>query len=97
MAEGLIGRFWPGPLTLLLPRREGAVPDLVTAGSELVAVRMSAHPVFRAVIEAFGKPLAAPSANRFGRISPDQRRGRFRGTVGARSARARSGADHPRP
>ena len=46
------------------------VPDLVTAGGPLVAVRMSAHLVFRAVIEMFGRPLAAPSANRFGRISP---------------------------
>ncbi len=69
-AERLVERFWPGPLTLLLPRRADAVPDLVTAGSALVALRMSEHPVFRAVIEAFGRPLAAPSANRFGRISP---------------------------
>ena len=66
----LVERYWPGPLTLLLPRQAGAVPDLVTSGGELVAVRMSAHPVFRAVIERFGRPLAAPSANRFGRISP---------------------------
>lgn len=70
LAARLVERFWPGPLTLLLPRRAGAVPDLVTAGGALVAVRMSAHPVFRAVIERFGRPLAAPSANRFGRISP---------------------------
>lgn len=69
-AEPLLDRFWPGPLTLLLPRRPGAVPDLVTAGSSLVAVRISAHPVFAAVIGRFGGPLAAPSANRFGRISP---------------------------
>lgn len=69
-AGPLLDRFWPGPLTLLLPRRAGAVPDLVTAGSPLVAVRVSAHPVFRAVIGEFGHPLAAPSANRFGRISP---------------------------
>ncbi len=69
-AGRLVARFWPGPLTLLLPRRPGAVPDLVTAGSSLVAVRMSAHPIFRAVVETFGRPLAAPSANRFGRISP---------------------------
>ncbi len=66
----LVARFWPGPLTILLPRRVGVVPDLVTAGSTLVAVRQSAHPVFAAVATAFGKPLAAPSANRFGRISP---------------------------
>ena len=67
--EALIEKFWPGPLTLVLPRRD-IVPDLVTAGLGTVAVRMSAHPVFRAVIHQFGKPLAAPSANRFGRISP---------------------------
>ena len=70
MLARLVERFWPGPLTLLLPRRPETVPDLVTSGSPLVAVRMSAHPVFRAVIETFGRPLAAPSANRFGRISP---------------------------
>lgn len=70
LADRLADRFWPGPLTLLLPRRPGAVPDLVTAGSALVAVRISAHPVFARVIARFGGPLAAPSANRFGRISP---------------------------
>ena len=72
--RGLMARltatFWPGPLTILLPRRPDAVPDLVTAGSPLVAVRMSAHPVFAAVLREFGRPVAAPSANRFGRISP---------------------------
>ncbi len=67
--DGLIARFWPGPLTLVLPRRDN-VPDLVSSGLPTVAVRMSAHPVFQAVCGAFGKPLAAPSANRFGRISP---------------------------
>ncbi len=65
----LTERFWPGPLTLVLPRR-AVVPDIVTAGLGTVAVRMSAHPVFRAVLARFGRPLAAPSANRFGRISP---------------------------
>ncbi|MEA3213825.1 MAG: L-threonylcarbamoyladenylate synthase [Chthoniobacter sp.] len=69
LVEALIARFWSGPLTLVLPRRP-IVPDLVTAGLPTVAVRMSAHPVFRAVCRAFGSPLAAPSANRFGRISP---------------------------
>lgn len=72
LVEQLIARFWPGPLTLVLPRGD-VVPDIVTAGLLTVAVRMSAHPVFRAVIEAFGRPLAAPSANRFGRISPTSR------------------------
>jgi L-threonylcarbamoyladenylate synthase len=65
----LLDAFSPGPLTLVLPRRE-IVPDVVTAGLETVAVRISAHPVFGEVIRAFGRPLAAPSANRFGRISP---------------------------
>jgi L-threonylcarbamoyladenylate synthase len=69
LVVALIERFWPGPLTLVLPR-QALVPDIVTAGLETVAVRMSAHPVFRAVLERFGRPLAAPSANRFGRISP---------------------------
>jgi L-threonylcarbamoyladenylate synthase len=65
----LIGAFWPGPLTLILPRHPD-VPDLVTSGLPTVAVRQSAHPVFRAVNKAVGRPLAAPSANRFGSISP---------------------------
>jgi L-threonylcarbamoyladenylate synthase len=69
LVEKLAARFWPGPLTFVLPRKV-IVPDLATAGLPTVAVRMSAHPVFKAVIERFGQPLAAPSANRFGRISP---------------------------
>ncbi len=54
---------------MVLPKRE-IVPEIVTAGLETVAVRLSAHPVFAEVVSAFGKPLAAPSANRFGRVSP---------------------------
>jgi L-threonylcarbamoyladenylate synthase len=69
LALALAGAFWPGPLTLVVARRS-TVPDIVTAGQGTVAVRMSAHPVFQEVIVRFGKPLAAPSANRFGRISP---------------------------
>ncbi len=69
IVEALIKRFWPGPLTLVLPRRAN-VPDIVSSGLPTVAVRMSAHPVFDTVCTVFGKPLAAPSANRFGRISP---------------------------
>jgi L-threonylcarbamoyladenylate synthase len=65
----LITQFWPGPLTLVL-NRQPIVPEIVTAGLETVAVRMSSHPVFSEIISAFGKPFAAPSANRFGRISP---------------------------
>ncbi len=69
LADRLVTRFWPGPFTLVLPR-EPVVPDLVAAGLPTVAVRMSAHPVFNRVVTDLGKPLAAPSANRFGRISP---------------------------
>ena len=69
LVERLTQRFWPGPLTLVLPRRN-VVPDVVTAGLDTVAVRVSAHPVFGAVVTTFGKPLAAPSANRFGNVSP---------------------------
>jgi L-threonylcarbamoyladenylate synthase len=68
-AEPLIAAFWPGPLTLLLPRTS-QVPDNVTAGRPLVGVRMPAHPIALALIEAAGRPIAAPSANRFGRTSP---------------------------
>jgi L-threonylcarbamoyladenylate synthase len=69
LVQALVQRFWPGPFTLVLPRRT-VVPDIITAGLPTVAVRMSAHPLFGAVLEQFGKPVAAPSANRFGRISP---------------------------
>lgn len=68
-AEALAAAFWPGPLTLVLPKRE-TIPDLVTSGLPFVAVRIPAHPVAAALLRAFGGPLAAPSANRFGRVSP---------------------------
>lgn len=69
LVEKLAAAFWPGPLTLILPRHPD-VPDLVTAGSETIAVRVTSHPLFQAVIQSLGSPIAAPSANRFGRISP---------------------------
>jgi len=63
--------FWPGPLTLVLPLRAGAgLSPLVTAGLDTVAVRVPAHPVARALLAEFGGPVAAPSANPSGRISP---------------------------
>ena len=65
----LMEAFWPGPLTLLLPRT-AAVPDAVTAGRALVGVRMPAHPVALELIRQAGVPVAAPSANRFGGTSP---------------------------
>ncbi len=69
IVDKLTHAFWPGPLTLILPRQPD-VPDIVTSGLPTVAVRQSAHPVFRAVNKALGHPIAAPSANRFGSISP---------------------------
>jgi L-threonylcarbamoyladenylate synthase len=68
-AAALISSFWPGPLTLLLPKAE-AIPPIVTARRPLVGVRMPSHPVARALIAQAGVPIAAPSANRFGRTSP---------------------------
>lgn len=69
MARRLAAAFWPGPMTLVLPLKGGLSP-LVTAGLETVAIRLPAHPVARALLAAFGGPLAAPSANPSGRISP---------------------------
>jgi L-threonylcarbamoyladenylate synthase len=68
-AQQLAERFWPGPLTLVLPRQP-IVPDAVTAGGSTVAVRVPAHPVAIALLRACGLPLAAPSANRSARLSP---------------------------
>lgn len=68
-AEALANAFWPGPLTLVLPR-EARVPDATTAGLDSVAVRVPDHPVARALLDACGVPVAAPSANRSGRPSP---------------------------
>ena len=67
--DHLINNFWPGPLTLVLPKH-GDVPELATSGLPSVALRMPVHPVAQALISAAQSPLAAPSANRFGRISP---------------------------
>jgi L-threonylcarbamoyladenylate synthase len=69
LALRLAGAFWPGPLTMVLPAAD-EVPELVRSGLPTVGLRCSAHPVMQAVVEALGHPVAAPSANRFGRISP---------------------------
>ena len=70
-AEALAAAFWPGPLTLVLPLRDGAgLSELVTVELPTVAIRLPAHPVARALIAGFGGPLAAPSANPSGRVSP---------------------------
>ncbi len=69
LANRLAKAFWPGPLTMVLKRRP-TVPDIVTSGLDTVAVRMPAHPLFRKLLRTAGTPLAAPSANPFGYISP---------------------------
>jgi L-threonylcarbamoyladenylate synthase len=69
LIDKLADKFWPGPLTMVLPKRE-IVPGIVTAGLDTVAVRLSAHPVFAEIVGELNESLAAPSANRFGRVSP---------------------------
>lgn len=69
LAAQLAATFWPGPLTLIVPRHP-QVPLAVTAGRETVAVRVPAHPVAQALLQAAEVPVAAPSANRFGHTSP---------------------------
>ena len=68
-ARALAAAFWPGPLTLILPRTDRA-SDFVTGGEDSVGLRVPSHPVARELLAAFGDGIAAPSANRFGRISP---------------------------
>jgi L-threonylcarbamoyladenylate synthase len=68
-APVLMNKFWPGPLTLVLKKKR-SVSHIVTAGSQTVGVRMPSHPVALALLEEFGKPVVAPSANKYGKISP---------------------------
>ena len=67
-ARTLAGRYWPGPLTLILKRADG-VSDLLTGGQDTIALRVPSHPVAQALLAAFGGGIAAPSANRYGRVS----------------------------
>jgi L-threonylcarbamoyladenylate synthase len=70
-ALALAEAFWPGPLTLVLPKADGcAVADLATAGLDTVAIRIPAHPVARDILRRFGRPVVAPSANLSGHVSP---------------------------
>ena len=70
-ADKLAARFWPGPLTLVLPRaKDSPIALLATAGLDTVAIRAPAHPMAQALIRAAGRPIAAPSANRSGAVSP---------------------------
>ena len=70
-ATRLAAAFWPGPLTLVLPKTDGcAVADLATAGLDTIAIRVPAHPVARDLLQRFGRPVVAPSANLSGHVSP---------------------------
>lgn len=70
LADALMDKFWPGPLTIILPVRPGSLSPLVTAGLSTVGIRMPDHPIALSLIAQSGCPLAAPSANRSGRPSP---------------------------
>ena len=87
----LADAFWPGPLTIVLPRSR-QVSDTVTGGQSSVALRAPAHPVARALLAAFGRGIAAPSANRYGRISPT-RAADVRAELGNRVALVLDGGD----
>jgi L-threonylcarbamoyladenylate synthase len=90
-ARRLADAFWPGPLTIVLPKAAG-VPAMVTGGQSTVALRAPAHPVARALLAAFGGGIAAPSANRYGRISPT-RAGDVHEELGDRVALVLDGGD----
>src|SRR5271154_3921423 len=69
VAEQLAAKFWPGPLTLILPKADN-VNDIVTGGQSSIGIRIPSHPMAQQLLNAFGGGIAAPSANRFGRLSP---------------------------
>lgn len=94
-SRALAGAFWPGPLTLVLPRRADAeISDLAAAGLPTVAVRAPAHPLAQRLLAAFGGPLAAPSANPSGRVSPTTA-GHVRDGLGGRIAAVLDGGACP--
>ena len=82
LAQVLAARFWPGPLTIIL-RNADVVPDIVTAGLDTVGIRMPSHPIALDLIRRAGVPIAAPSANRFGELSPT-RAEHVRASLGSR-------------
>ena len=72
-ARALAERFWPGPLTLVVPlKAEAGISTLATAGLDSIALRVPSHPVAREILQAVGTPIVAPSANRSGRVSPTE-------------------------
>lgn len=91
-AEALAAAFWPGPLTLVLRGRAAGLSDLVTADMPSVAIRVPAHPVAQGLLQAFGGPLAAPSANPSGRVSPTRSAHVMQGLAGRIAAVLEGGA-----
>ena len=71
VAEQLANRFWPGPLTLILPKAEN-VNEIVTGGQDSIGIRIPSHPMAQQLLNAFGGGIAAPSANRYGRLESHQ-------------------------
>lgn len=92
-ARQLARAFWPGPLTIVLPKK-ALVPAVVSAGLPSVAIRMPAHPLFRRLLRCAGLPLAAPSANPFGYVSPTSA-GHVLAGLGTRIAHILDGGDCP--
>ena len=96
VAKALAAKHWPGPLTIVVPLREDAgIASIVTAGLPTIAVRVPAHPAMRALLKACGRPLAAPSANASGRISPT-RASHVLESLGGRIALVIDGGTAPR-
>ena len=91
-AEALAAAFWPGPLTMVLPLRAAGLSDLVTAELGSVAIRVPAHPVAQALLRTFGGPLAGPSANPSGRVSPTRAAHVMEGLAGRIAAVVDGGA-----
>lgn len=92
IARNLAQAFWPGPLTLVLPVREGVVSELVTAGLSTLAIRVPAHPLAQKLLRTVGRPIAAPSANPSGAISPTTSDHVFAGLSGKIAAILEGGA-----
>lgn len=93
LAELLAAKFWPGPLTLILPKAEN-VNDIVTGGQDSIGIRVPSHPIAQQLLTAFGGGIAAPSANRFGRLSPTKPE-HVRDELGAAVGVVLDGGDSP--
>ena len=93
VADKLAAKFWPGPLTLILPKADN-VNDIVTGGQDSIGIRVPSHPMAQQLLTAFGGGIAAPSANRFGRLSPTKPE-HVRDELGASVSVVLDGGDSP--